>query len=130
MKVWMNMKEIIGAINGTYEFAGKGYKFTYPLRRAMRMNLRALEPEYKIFDEERNRILSEAESTDPNEIAFAEKKVLEMMEYKVKVDIEKVPESELKNVETTYYEEKLIDYMLTWPEDEEKEEETTDERGN
>ena len=123
----MNMKEIISAINNTDKFCRKEYKLPYSVRRAIRKNLVVLGAEYTIFDAERERML--AESGDDKEATQAVcEEIIKIMEQEVEVDIEKVPESDLSNLELPYLDELAIDYMLLWPE--ETEEVNTDERGN
>ncbi len=127
MKKNMNMKQIIEAINGTYAFINKDYKLPYPLRRAMRKNLKELNSEYVIFDEERKRILSEIDSTNAYEIEGADNAILQMLDMEVTVEIEMVSEKHLENVDSTYNEEMGIDYMILWEEDVQVQEADTNE---
>lgn len=100
--------EIINTFNLLQEFVNKDIVLPYTLRRGIRKNADILMSEYKIFDEERNKIIEDVNLSDEEK----EIKVKEMLETDVELEFVKVSANVLENIDMTLRDEAILDFML------------------
>jgi hypothetical protein len=100
--------EIINTFNLLQEFINKDMVLPYALRRGIRKNADILVAEYKIFDEERNKIFEDTKLSDEEK----EIKVKEMLETDVELEFVKVPANVLENIDMTLRDEVILDFMI------------------
>lgn len=100
--------EIIERFNLVQEFINKDIVLPYTLRRGIKKNINTLLEEYKIFDEERNKILKDTNLSDKEK----ELKIKEILETDVDIEFVKVSENVLENIDMSLRDEAILDFMI------------------
>lgn len=100
--------EIIERFNLVQEFINKDIVLPYALRRGIKKNINTLLEEYKIFDEERNKILKDTNLSDEEK----ELKIKEILETDVDIEFVKVSENVLENIDMSLRDEAILDFMI------------------
>ena len=120
----MQVREVIANINNLAKVIKKEIPMPYPLRRAIRKNYATLSEEYRIFDEERMKIIAPIQGADEGNMSVEElstfkktkeeigQKIDEMLNAEVDVQIIKVSETALENVDLTVSDEIAIEFMI------------------
>ena len=108
----MTYAKIIEVIKGIREFASKEYKLSATVRMAIRRNHKALVEEYKIYDEEYRQLTEGYDEKSAEEKAEINKELIELLNTKVEVDIQKVPYESLANVDMSLGDEDLLMFMI------------------
>lgn len=107
MKVKVVNLEVISCINSLNSFVGKDYRLPYELRRAIKKNTNTLLEEYKIYKEELDRISEEI--TEPAEL---EKAKIKLLNTEIEIELIKLPVNILSEIDMSYQDEKLLEFML------------------
>ena len=106
----MKTKEIIANLTNLAKVIRKDIDMPYELRRAMRKNYNTLSEEYKIYEEERSKLIIQLkEGENEKEI---EEKLEAILETEVNVDIIKVSESLMENVVCSTSDDMSLQFML------------------
>ena len=104
----MKIFEIINTANLVQEFTNKDITLPYALRRGLKKNIATFVEEYKTFDEERNKILEDTSLSIDEQNA----KIQEILETDIQVDLVKLPENILENVDMSLKDEAILSFML------------------
>lgn len=108
----MTYAKIIECIKCIMKFAEKDYKLPSKLRLAIRKNRKVLVEEYKIFEEERLQLIEEYDAKTDEEKAKINKELMELLDTKTKVEIEKLSIDVLDDIDMTLGDEDLLMFML------------------
>lgn len=120
----MQVREVIANINSLAKVIKKDVSMPYSLRRAIRKNYATLYEEYRLFDEERMKIITPIQGADEGNMSVEElstfkktkeeigQKIDEMLNAEVDIQIIKVSETALENVDLTVSDEIAIEFMI------------------
>lgn len=106
----MKTKEIIANLTNLAKVIRKDIDMPYELRRAMRKNYNTLSEEYKIYEEERTKLIMQLKAGENDK--EIEEKLEAILETEVDIDIIKVSESLMETVVCSTSDEMAIQFML------------------